>query len=75
MGDHPQVTPSSGGALGTVVVRAWIEEGGAAREIRARVLVVRGSDPVLHEIGAAAGLDAVLSLVTEGLLSVGDPPS
>jgi hypothetical protein len=75
MGDHPQVTPPSGGALGTVVVRAWLEEGSAATEVRARVLLVRGADPDLHEIGSAAGLDAVLSLVTEGLLSVGEPPA
>lgn len=73
MGDHPQVTPASGGALGTVVVRAWLEEASTPTEVRARVLVVRGTDPDLHEIGSAAGLDAVLALVTEGLLSIGEP--
>ncbi len=68
------MTPTSG-LLGTVVVRAWIEAGDEAEDVRARVLVVRGTQAELQEIGVAAGIDAVLSLVSEGLHAVGDSPA
>jgi len=69
------VTPNSGGLLGTVVVRAWVEPEGTVSDLRARVLVVRSTRDELEEIGVAAGFDAVLALVSEGLRSVGEPTS
>ena len=56
--------------LGTVVVRAWVEPGGTASDVRARVLIVTGPEGDLRELGVAAGLDEVLELVSEGLVSV-----
>jgi hypothetical protein len=60
-----------------VVVRAWLEPGSEVEDVRARVLVVRSTDAQFHEIGVAAGLEAVLALVSQGLHSVGgdDPVS
>ena len=69
------MTPTSGGLLGTVVVRAWIEAGAGTEDVWARVLVVRGTEAELQEVGVAAGLDAVLSLVSEGLHAVGGAPA
>jgi hypothetical protein len=63
------VTPPRGELLGTVIVRFWVESGSPPTDVRARVLVVRGADAELQEIGIGAGVDAVLSLVSEGLLS------
>jgi hypothetical protein len=67
----------TGGLLGTVVVRAWLEPGCAVEDVRARVLVVTSTNSEFHEVGVAAGLEAVLALVSQGLHSVGgeDPPS
>ena len=55
-----------------MVVRAWLEPGCQIEDVRARVLVVRSTDAEFHEVGVAAGLDAVLDLVSRGLRSVGD---
>jgi hypothetical protein len=66
------VTSTSGGLLGTVVVRAWLEPGSTVEDVRARVLVVRSTDTEFQEVGVAAGLDAVLTLVSQGLHSFGD---
>ena len=55
---------------GTVVVRAWVEPGSPAEDVRARVLVIIGPNAEVAEIGAAAGLDDVLSLVADGLLTI-----
>jgi hypothetical protein len=57
--------------LGTVVVRAWVEPGHAVADIRARVLLVAGREAELQEVGVAAGLDEVVSLVVEALSTVG----
>lgn len=62
------MTSSGGGTLGTVIVRFWVESGSPPTDVRARVLVVRGADAELQEIGVAAGVEAVLSLVSRGLL-------
>ena len=56
--------------LGTVVVRAWVEPGGSPTDVRARVLIITGPGGDLRELGVAAGLDEVLELVSEGLVSV-----
>jgi hypothetical protein len=61
--------------IGTVVVRAWVEPGSPAEDVRARVLVVRGAHAETDEIGAAAGLDEVLTLVSDALASIIDPPA
>jgi hypothetical protein len=39
------------------------------------VLVVRGAHAETDEIGAAAGLDEVLTLVSDALASIIDPPA
>jgi hypothetical protein len=57
-----------------VVVRAWLEPESAADDIRARVLVLRGAQAETDEIGAAAGLEAVLSLVRDALVSIARAP-
>jgi hypothetical protein len=57
-----------------VVVRAWIEPESDAADIRARVLVLRGAQAETDEIGAAAGLDAVLTLVQDALVSIARAP-
>jgi hypothetical protein len=75
VGEHAGVTPSGGGLLGTVVVRAWLEPGNTVEDVRARVLVVRSTDSEFREVGVAAGLDAVLALVSQGLHSVGEDAS
>jgi hypothetical protein len=56
--------------LGTVVVRAWVEPGASPSDVRARVLIIEGPGADMRELGAAAGLDEVLELVSEGLVSV-----
>lgn len=58
-----------------MVVRAWIEPDSPAADIRARVLVIRGAQAETDEIGAAAGLDEVLTLVTDALDSIAHPPT
>lgn len=55
-----------------MVVRAWLEPGSEVEDVRARVLVVRSTDNEFHEVGVAAGLDAVLALVSQGLRSFRD---
>ena len=60
--------------IGTVVVRAWYEPESSAGQVRARVLVIRGAHAESDEVGAAAGLDGVLSLVSDALASIADPP-
>lgn len=61
------MTPRGSGLLGTVVVRAWLEPDSTVSEVRARVLVIHGVEAELHEAGMAAGLDAVLELISEAL--------
>ncbi len=58
-----------------MVVRAWIEPESAATDIRARVLVIRGAHAETDELGAAAGLDEVLTLVSDALVSIAEPPA
>lgn len=55
-----------------MVVRAWLEPDSTVSQIRARVLVIHGVGAELHEIGVAAGLDAVLELTSEALHVVSD---
>jgi hypothetical protein len=54
-----------------VVVRAWVEPDAAAHDVRARVLLIREPDPLPLVMGAAAGLDKVMVLVSDALLAVG----
>lgn len=60
------------GRLGTVVVRAWVEPGQDVSDVRARVLFVGDPTVEMEEVGVAAGLDEVLSLVAEALSALGD---
>lgn len=53
-----------------MVVRAWVDPGADAHDVRARVLLIREPDAVPHELGVAAGLDQVIALVSEALLAV-----
>ncbi|MGO4362958.1 hypothetical protein [Terrabacter sp. RAF57] len=59
---------------GTVVVRAWLEPESTIRDIRARVLVIRGTAAETDEVGAAAGIDEVLTLVSDALALIAEPP-
>jgi hypothetical protein len=59
--------------LGSVVVRAWVEPDAPARDVRARVLLIREPDAVPQEIGVGAGIDQVLELVSDAVLSLGEP--
>lgn len=61
--------------IGTVVIRAWVEPDGTAGEVRARVLVIHGTAAETDEVGAAAGLDQVLTLVSDALTSIAEPPA
>lgn len=53
--------------VATVVVRAWAEPEIGPGRIRARVLVVTGSDAVSREVGVAAGVPSILDLVARAL--------
>jgi hypothetical protein len=66
--EHADVV-REGGQLGTVVVRAWVEPGGNPDDVRARVLIITSPGADLRELGVAAGMDEVLALVSEGLVS------
>jgi hypothetical protein len=52
------------------VVRAWVEPGARARDVRARVLVIGGPGLETREVGAAVGIDGILALVAEGLRQI-----
>ena len=69
LGQHAGVARKRG-QLGTLVVRAWVEPGGSPADVRARVLIITGPGADMRELGVAAGLDEVLELVSEGLVSV-----
>ena len=58
-----------------MVVRAWVEPDSTAADIRARVLVIRGPHAETDEIGAAAGLEDLLTLVSDALISIVEPPA
>jgi hypothetical protein len=68
---HAPVSPTTG-RLGTVVVRAWVEPGRDVADVRARVLFVGGRAEEMTEVGVAAGLDDVVSLVVEALSAMSD---
>lgn len=60
--------------LGTVVIRAWIEPYADARDVRARVLLIREFDVAPQEVGVAAGLDQLLALVSKAVLALNGYP-
>lgn len=55
-------------------MRAWLEPESTIRDIRARVLVIRGTAAETDEVGAAAGIDEVLTLVSDALALIAEPP-
>jgi hypothetical protein len=57
-------------SVGTLVVRAWAGPESGAQRIRARVLAITGPEAETREVGAAAGVAAILDLVAEGLRTV-----
>lgn len=62
------MSPRSSGRVCSVVVRAWAEPGADRADIRARVLVVVGTDAHLQELGLGVGDAAIARLVIEGLV-------
>ena len=54
-------------AVGTLVVRAWVEPDAGPKGLRARVLAITGHEADMQEVGVAAGLPAILELVEEAL--------
>ena len=60
------------GTVGTVVIRAWVEADGGPGEIRARVLAISGPEAEMQNLGAAAGMPAILKLVDQGLRTAMD---
>jgi hypothetical protein len=51
------------------VLRVWVEQSNG-QQVRARVLAIQGSRADMHELGVAAGVSAILELVSEGLSAV-----
>jgi len=54
-------------AVGTLVVRVWVEPDAGPKGLRARVLAITGHEADMQEVGVAAGLPAILELIEEAL--------
>jgi hypothetical protein len=70
LGDTAEMSPRVSARVGALVVRAWVEPGAGARDVRARVLAISGPGSEMQEVGAAVGIDGILALVAEGLRQI-----